>query len=59
MPIVVNSGCLENMNAKEKELQERWFEIYTSELFYLKSLQILKDVVLKNLKKSSKLKILI
>lgn len=39
------------MDKKEIELQERWFEIYHSELSYNKTLKVLNDVIISECKK--------
>ncbi len=41
LSLVIKSGCLSSMNRKEIELQERWFEILSTEQQYLSSLTIL------------------
>lgn len=36
------------MSKKEIEVQERWFEIYSSEFSYLSNLEILRETIVKN-----------
>lgn len=52
---VIDSGLLSQMNKKEIELQERWFEIYTSEISYYKSLKILDQIILTAFEKNLKI----
>jgi hypothetical protein len=47
LPDVINSGKLSMMSKKDIELQERWFEIFTSEQYYLDNLEILNDTIKK------------
>ena len=51
LPNVKKSDLLDKMSKKEIELQERWFEIFHSELSYNKTLSILNDVIIHECKK--------
>ena len=50
LPGVIESGYLEKMTRKDIEIQERWFEIFTSELSYYKTLIILNDIIINECK---------
>lgn len=52
---VIESGLLNRMDKKEIELQERWFEIYKSEISYYKSLKILDEIIMKNFESNLKI----
>lgn len=52
---VIESGLLSQMSKQEIELQERWFEIYTSEIFYFKSLIVLDKIILNAFEKNLKI----
>jgi hypothetical protein len=47
LPNVITSGHLKTMSKKEIELQERWFEIFSSEQYYLDNLEILNNTIKK------------
>ncbi|CAF0769548.1 unnamed protein product, partial [Brachionus calyciflorus] len=49
---VIDSGLLDKMDKRQIELQERWFEIFTSEISYYKSLKILDEIIMKNFEKT-------
>lgn len=53
--IVIDSGLLSSMSKQDIELQERWFEIYTSEISYCKSLKILDRIILTTFEKNLKI----
>jgi hypothetical protein len=42
----IDSKLLKSMDSKEIELQERWFEIYRTEVSYNKNLKLLKDLIM-------------
>ena len=45
-PEVKNSNFLEIMGCQEIEMQERWFEILTSERSYFKTLGVIKEIAI-------------
>jgi hypothetical protein len=48
LPSVIESNRFKSMSKKEIEVQERWFEIFSSELTYLSNLEILRETIVKN-----------
>ena len=47
LPSVISLGYLNTMSKKEIELQERWFEIFSSEQHYLDNLEVLNGTIKK------------
>jgi len=48
MPVVIGSDRFKSMNKKEIEVQERWFEIFSSELSYMHNMEILRETIVKS-----------